>query len=249
MGRLEGKVALISGAARGQGEAEARLFANKGAKVVFGDILDMEGEKVEAEINETGGEAKYIHLDVTNESEWETAVKESVNSYGKLDILVNNAGISIGKNVEETTLEEWDLVQDVNSKGVFLGTKATIPAMRESGGGSIVNISSIAGLVGIASAPYVASKGAVRLLTKSTAVQYGPENIRCNSVHPGFIETEMIRGILSDSEERAKRLAITPLGIFASAHDIALAVLFLASDESRYMTGSELVIDGGITAQ
>ena len=249
MGRLEGKVALISGAARGQGEAEARLFANAGAKVVFGDILDMEGEKVEAEINETGGEAKYIHLDVTNESEWETAVKESVNSYGKLDILVNNAGISIGKNVEETTLEEWDLVQDVNSKGVFLGTKAAIPAMRESGGGSIVNISSIAGLVGIASAPYVASKGAVRLLTKSTAGQYGPENIRCNSVHPGFIETEMIRGILSDSEERAKRLAITPLGIFASAHDIALAVLFLASDESRYMTGSELVIDGGITAQ
>ena len=217
MGRLEGKVALISGAARGQGEAEARLFANEGAKVVFGDILDMEGEKVEAEINETGGEAKYIHLDVTNESEWETAVKESVNSYGKLDILVNNAGRSIGKNVEETTLEEWDLVQDVNSKGVFLGTKAAIPAMRESGGGSIVNISSIAGLVGIASAPYVASKGAVRLLTKSTAVQYGPENIRCNSVHPGFIET--------------------------------LAVLFLASDESRYMTGSELVIDGGITAQ
>ena len=249
MGRLEGKVALISGAARGQGEAEARLFANEGAKVVFGDILDMEGEKVEAEINETGGEAKYIHLDVTNESEWETAVKESVNSYGKLDILVNNAGISIGKNVEETTLEEWDLVQDVNSKGVFLGTKAAIPAMRESGGGSIVNISSIAGLVGIASAPYVASKGAVRLLTKSTAVQYGPENIRCNSVHPGFIETEMIRGILSNSEERAKRLAITPLRIFASAHDIALAVLFLASDESRYMTGSELVIDGGITAQ
>ena len=249
MGRLEGKVALISGAARGQGEAEARLFANEGAKVVFGDILDMEGEKVEAEINETGGEAKYIHLDVTNESEWETAVKESVNSYGKLDILVNNAGISIGKNVEETTLEEWDLVQDVNSKGVFLGTKAAIPAMRESGGGSIVNISSIAGLVGIASDPYVASKGAVRLLPKSTAVQYGPENIRCNSVHPGFIETEMIRGILSNSEERAKRLAITPLGIFASAHDIALAVLFLASDESRYMTGSELVIDGGITAQ
>ena len=249
MGRLEGKVALISGGARGQGEAEARLFANEGARVVFGDILDTEGKKVEAEINETGGEAKYIHLDVTSESEWNAAVKESVNSYGKLDILVNNAGISIGKNVEETTLEEWDLVQDVNSKGVFLGTKAAIPAMRASGGGSIVNISSIAGLVGIASAPYVASKGAVRLLTKSTAVQYGPENIRCNSVHPGFIETEMTRGMLSNNEERAKRLAITPLGIFATAHDVALSVLFLASDESRYMTGSELVIDGGITAQ
>ena len=249
MGRLEGKVALISGGARGQGEAEARLFANEGARVVFADILDTEGKKVEAEINETGGEAKYIHLDVTSESEWNAAVKEAVNSYGKLDILVNNAGISIGKNVEETTLEEWDLVQDVNSKGVFLGTKAAIPAMRASGGGSIVNISSIAGLVGIASAPYVASKGAVRLLTKSTAVQYGPENIRCNSVHPGFIETEMTRGMLSNNEERAKRLAITPLGIFATAHDVALSVLFLASDESRYMTGSELVIDGGITAQ
>ena len=249
MGRLEGKVALISGGARGQGEAEARLFANEGARVVFADILDTEGKKVEAEINETGGEAKYIHLDVTSESEWNGAVKEAVNSYGKLDILVNNAGISIGKNVEETTLEEWDLVQDVNSKGVFLGTKAAIPAMRASGGGSIVNISSIAGLVGIASAPYVASKGAVRLLTKSTAVQYGPENIRCNSVHPGFIETEMTRGMLSNNEERAKRLAITPLGIFATAHDVALSVLFLASDESRYMTGSELVIDGGITAQ
>ena len=249
MGRLEGKVALISGGARGQGEAEARLFANEGARVVFADILDTEGKKVEAEINETGGEAKYIHLDVTSESEWNAAVKEAVNSYGKLDILVNNAGIGVGKNVEETTSEEWDRVQDVNSKGVFLGTKAAIPAMRASGGGSIVNISSIAGLVGIASAPYVASKGAVRLLTKSTAVQYGPENIRCNSVHPGFIETEMTRGMLSNNEERAKRLAITPLGIFATAHDVALSVLFLASDESRYMTGSELVIDGGITAQ
>ena len=134
MGRLEGKVALISGGARGQGEAEARLFAKEGARVVFGDILDTEGEKVEAEINETGGEAKYIHLDVTSESEWEAAVKESVNSYGKLDILVNNAGIGIRKNVEETTSEEWDRVQDVNSKGVFLGTKAAIPAMRVSGG-------------------------------------------------------------------------------------------------------------------
>ena len=249
MGRLEGKVALISGGARGQGEAEARLFAREGARVVFGDLLNTEGEKVEAEINETGGEAKYIHLDVTNESDWDTAVKEAVNTYGKLDILVNNAGIGVRKNLEETTSEEWDRVQDVNSKGVFLGTKAAIPAMRSSGGGSIVNISSIAGLIGMSSAAYVASKGAVRLLTKSTAVQYGPENIRCNSVHPGFIETEMTREMLADSEERAKRLSITPLGIFANAHDVALSVLYLASDESRYVTGSELVIDGGITAQ
>lgn len=249
MGRLEGKVALISGGARGQGEAEARLFTREGAGVVFGDILDAEGEKVEAEINETGGDAKYIHLDVTDEADWDSAVKEAVNSYGKLDILVNNAGIALGKSVEETTLEEWDRIQNVNSKGVFLGSKAAIPAMRESGGGSIVNISSIAGLIGMSSAAYVASKGAVRLLTKSIAVQYGPENIRCNSVHPGYVETEMTREIFAVSEERSKRLAITPLGRFASAHDVALSVLYLASDESRYVTGSELVIDGGVTAQ
>ena len=149
MGRLKGKVALISGGARGQGEAEARLFAMEGARVVFGDILDAEGEKVEAEINETGGDAKYIHLDVTDEADWHLGVKEAVNSYGRLDILVNNAGIGVSKNVEETTLEEWDRIQDVNSKGVFLGSKAAIPAMRASGGGSIVNISSIAGLIGM----------------------------------------------------------------------------------------------------
>ena len=250
MGRLEGKVALISGGARGQGAAEAKLFAREGAKVVFGDILDVEGAKVEAEINETGGDAKYVHLDVTNESEWDAAVTEAVGSYGKLDILVNNAGIALRKVLDETTVEEWDRVQDINSKGVFLGTRAVIPAMRAAGGGSIVNISSIAGLVGMtSSAAYSASKGAVRLLTKSTAVQYGPDRIRCNSVHPGFIETEMTREMLADSEERAKRLAMTPLGIFAVAHDVALAVLYLSSDESRYVTGSELVIDGGITAQ
>ncbi len=250
MGRLDGKVALISGGARGQGEAEARLFAGEGARVVIGDILDTEGGKVETEINEVGGDAKYVHLDVTDEAYWDSAVKEAVDSYGKLDILVNNAGIALGKSLEETTLEEWDRIQEVNSKGVFLGSKAVIPAMRASGGGSIVNISSMAGLVGFSGiAAYVASKGAVRLLTKSLAVQYGSENIRCNSVHPGYVETEMIGGILADSEERSKRLAITPLGIFATAYDVALSVLYLASDESRYVTGSELVIDGGITAQ
>ncbi len=249
MARLDGKVALISGGSRGQGEAEAKLFAQEGARVVLGDILDEEGAKVEAEINETGGSAKYVHLDVTNESDWDAAVAEAVDSYGKLDILINNAGITLGKLLHETTIEEWDRVQDINSKGVFLGTRAVIPAMRAAGGGSIVNISSTAGLVGIPSgAAYSASKGAVRLLTKSTAVQYGPEKIRCNSVHPGIIESEMTRELLADSERRAKRLAMTPLGIFANARDVALAVLYLSSDESRYVTGSELVIDGGITA-
>jgi cyclopentanol dehydrogenase len=247
--RLEGKVAFISGGARGMGAAEARLFAQEGAKVVLGDILDKEGRMVEAEINETGGDAKYVRLDVTSEHDWTAAAREAVSTYGKLDILVNNAGIALNKGVEETSGDEWDRIQEVNAKGVFLGTKAVIPIMREAGGGSIVNISSIAGLTGIGTPAYSASKGAVRLLTKSTAVQYGPEGIRCNSVHPGIIETDMTEDLLSSSEGRAMWLAKTPLGIVASAHDVALGVLYLASDESRYVTGSELVIDGGITAQ
>jgi NAD(P)-dependent dehydrogenase (short-subunit alcohol dehydrogenase family) len=247
MGRLDGKVALISGGSKGQGAAEAKLFAQEGAKVVLADILDDEGKKIEAEINETGGEAMYLHLDVTSEADWAAAVRAAVDSYGKLDILVNNAGILLRKGVEETSAEEWDRIQDVNSKGVFLGVKAAIPAMREAGGGSIVNISSIAGLRGSTSTAYGASKGLVRLLTKSTAVQYGPEGIRCNSVHPGIIETDMTEEML-DSAGREQWLARTPLRIIAKAHDVALGVLYLASDESRYVTGSELIIDGGITA-
>ena len=250
MGRLSGKVALISGGSRGQGEAEAKLFSSEGAKVVLGDILDSEGLAVTSEINESGGEALYAHLDVTSKDDWDSAVKQTLENFGGLDILVNNAGISQRKLVHETTVDEWDRVQDINSKGVFLGTKAVIPAMRAGGGGSIVNISSIAGIVGLtSSASYSASKGAVRLLTKSTAVQYGPERIRCNSVHPGFIDTEMNRAWLEDEEIRAERLKMTPLNMFANSHDVALAVLYLSSDESRYVTGAELVIDGGIIAK
>jgi cyclopentanol dehydrogenase len=248
MGRLDGKVALISGGSKGQGAAEAKLFAQEGAKVVLADILDDEGKKVEAEINETGGDAKYVHLDVTSEDDWAAAVQEAVDSYGKLDILVNNAGILLRKGIEETSADEWDMVQNVNSKGVFLGIKAAIPAMRAAGGGSIVNISSIAGLKGSTSTAYGASKGLVRLLTKSTAIQYGPEGIRCNSVHPGIIETDMTEGMLTESPGREHWLERTPLGIIATSLDVALGVLYLASDESRYVTGSELVIDGGITA-
>ncbi len=251
MGRLEGKAALISGGAQGQGESEVRLFAKEGARIVFGDILDAKGKKVEAEINEAGGVAKYVHLDVTDEKDWNSAAKLLSKLYGKLDILVNNAGIAMaGKNLEEVTSEEWDRIQEVNSKGVFLGVKTALPYMKASGGGSIVNISSMAGIVGVPGiSAYTASKGAVRLLTKSIAIEYGAHNIRCNSVHPGYIETEMISGLLANSEAMTNRLAITPLGIFATAHDVALSVLYLASDESRYVTGSELVIDGGITAQ
>jgi NAD(P)-dependent dehydrogenase (short-subunit alcohol dehydrogenase family) len=249
MGRLQGKVAIISGGARGQGADEAKLFVEEGASVVFGDILDEEGRKLEAEIDESGGTAQYIHLDVTKEHDWENAVTKAVSTYGKLDILVNNAGILIMKGLEETESTDWDDVQEVNSKGVFLGTKAVISAMRNAGGGSIINISSVAGLIGSRFTAYGASKGVVRLLSKSTAVQYGPEGIRCNSVHPGIIETNMTERLIGTSEARQAQLDRTPLNIIATSRDVSFGVLYLASDESRYVTGSELVIDGGITAQ
>jgi len=249
--RLEGKVALISGGARGQGAAEAKLFAGEGAKVVFGDILDDLGKQVEAEIHEVGGEALYIHLDVTNAADWASAVEAAVSRYGRLDVLVNNAGITIRKNVEDTTEEDWDRIMAINAKGVFLGTKQAIPAMRESGGGSIVNISSTAGLVGspYSGASYAATKGAVRLFTKATAIQYAKEGIRCNSVHPGLLETPMTQDMLADAAHREERTQRIPLGRVGTAEDIAYGVLYLASDEASFVTGSELVIDGGATAQ
>ena len=170
--RLQGKVALITGAARGQGAEEARMFAKEGAKVVLADVTDQEGTAVAAEIAEMGGDALYVHLDVTNEDEWDAAVQSAVASFGKLDILVNNAGIWRRGHVLETSSDQWDDIMDVNAKGVFLGTKAAIPEMRKAGGGSIVNISSTAGLVGSKTiAAYSASNGAVRIFTKSTAVQ------------------------------------------------------------------------------
>ena len=248
--RLEGKVALISGGARGQGAVEARLFASEGASVVIGDILDDLGRQVEAEIAESGGSATYVHLDVTSESEWNQAVAVAVERYGKLDILVNNAGILIRAGVEDTTGEDWDRIMDINGKGVFLGAKAAIPAMRDAGGGSIINISSVAGLQGSpGAAAYSATKGAARIFTKSTAVQYAAENIRCNSVHPGLIYTDMTRDTLDTPEGDRDWRARIPMGRLGVSEDVARGVLFLASDESSYMTGSELVIDGGITAQ
>ena len=249
--RLEGKVALISGGARGQGAAEARLFAQEGAKVVFGDVLDQEGKQVEAEINESGGEATYIHLDVSQESDWIAAIDTAVTRYGKLDVLVNNAGITIRKSIEDTTVEDWDRIMDINAKGVFLGTKHSIPAMRRAGGGSIVNISSTAGLTGspYTGASYTATKGAVRLFTKATAIQHAKDGIRCNSVHPGPIDTEMIRDTMSDPDRWAARLRRLPLGRVGTAADIAYGVLYLASDEASFVTGTELVIDGGTTAE
>ena len=249
--RLKGKVALITGGARGQGAAEARLFAKEGARVVIADILDDAGAKVAAEIGESGGDAAYVHLDVTSEDEWREAVAETVARYGRLDVLVNNAGIWRGGTVEETSVEEWDLIMDVNARGVFLGTKVAIAEMRKAGGGSIINISSTAGLVGSPrSTAYTASKGAVRLLTKATAVQYGKEGIRANSIHPGPIDTDMAAQIWPDEKRRASSAATrTVIGRMGTPEDIAYGALYLASDESSFVTGSELVIDGGITAQ
>jgi NAD(P)-dependent dehydrogenase (short-subunit alcohol dehydrogenase family) len=244
-------VAIITGAGRGQGEAEVRLFVREGAKVCFGDITDEEGMKLEAEIKELGGEATYIHLDVTNEEEWKRAIQHTETTYGKLDILVNNAGISIGtRPIEETSLADWEAMQGVNSTGVFLGTKYAIPALRRNGGGSIVNISSAAGLVGIGrSAGYTASKGAVRLFTKATAIQHAKENIRCNSVHPGPVNTPFIQELLDNPDKLQERVSRVPLGKIGTPDDIAYGVLYLASDEASFVTGSELVIDGGTTAQ
>ena len=250
MARLEGKVALISGGARGQGAIEARMFAEEGASVVIGDILDDQGRQTEAELQELGYNVTYVHLDVTSESDWEAAVQSAVDTYGKLDVLLNNAGILIRKNIEETTEDDWDRIFAVNAKGVFLGTKAAIPAMRDAGGGSIINISSTAGLVGSpnGSASYTATKGAVRLFTKSTAIQHAREGIRCNSIHPGPIETDMIADTLNDPANMALRMQRLPLGRVGKPSEIAYGAIYLASDESSFVTGSEVVIDGGTTA-
>ena len=246
--RLEGKVALISGGARGMGAAEVRLFAREGAKVVIADVLEDEGRKVETEINDSGGSALFVKLDVTKESEWLNAVETAVRSFGKLNVLVNNAAIIRSERVLETTEQIWDDVMSVNAKGVFLGTKAAIPEMQKVGGGSIINISSGAGITGSQqNAAYHASKGAVRIFTKAAAIQYAKDNIRVNSVHPGPVDTAMLSSIRSDSDNQ-ERLALVPLGRVGRPEEVAYGVLYLASDESSFVTGSEVVIDGGRTA-
>ena len=249
--RLEGKVALISGGARGMGAVEAKMFTAEGAKVVFGDVLDIEGKKVEAEIRAAGGDATFVRLDVTGERDWEQAVATAERLHGRLDVLVNNAGIGGGRRIEDTTLAEWEKTMAVNSTGVFLGTRAVIPAMRRAGGGSIINISSQLGLVGtdISSPQYQASKGAVRLLTKATAIQYAKEGIRANSVHPGPIVTPMTEARRADPEIYRLMVSRIPLGRYGKPEEVALGVIYLASDEAAFVTGSELVIDGGWTAQ
>ena len=252
MGRLDGKVALISGGARGQGAAEAETFAREGARVVFGDVRDDEGRKVEAAIRAAGLDATYVHLDVTSEADWQRAVQTAVERHGRLDILINNAAITIARMpIEERTASEWDQVMAVNAKGVFLGTKHAIPAMRRSGGGSIVNISSVAGIgQSLHQEPaYAASKGAIRIFTKVTASQHAKDRIRCNSVHPGPVDTEMFHRAFADREAMQRRLDRVPLRRMGTVAEVVSAVLYLASDEASYITGSELVIDGGALAQ
>jgi cyclopentanol dehydrogenase len=251
MARLAGKVALISGGARGQGAVEARLFAREGAKVVLGDILDDEGKHVEEEIRTQGGKAIYVHLDVTQAQDWQRAVQTAESRYGRLDILVNNAGITMRGTIEETSEADWDRIMAINLKGVFLGTKYAIPAMRRAGSGSIINISSGAGIAPApgTSAAYAATKGGVRIFSKATAVQHAKDSIRCNSVHPGPADTPMVRGPQTDPARLAELAGRVPLGRLGTSEEIASGVLYLASDESSYVTGSELVIDGGRTAQ
>jgi NAD(P)-dependent dehydrogenase (short-subunit alcohol dehydrogenase family) len=242
-GRLEGRVALITGASRGMGAAEARLFAAEGARVLLADILDADGECLAAEIG-----AAYQHLDVTREDDWRAAVETAERRFGRLDVLVNNAGISGAGGAYDTTLADWSRMIAVNQTGVFLGVHHAAPALRRAGGGSIVNVSSVAGLVGIpgASLAYAASKGAVRLLSKSAALDLAADRIRVNSVHPGWIATAMT----AQTGERARFLAEhTPLGRSADPLEVAYGVLFLACEESSFVTGSELVIDGGWTAR
>jgi 3alpha(or 20beta)-hydroxysteroid dehydrogenase len=251
MGRLDGKVALISGGARGMGAAEARLFAAEGAKVVVGDVLEEAGAAVAAAIG--ADDARFVRLDVTQEAEWAAAVDIAVAAFGKVDVLVNNAGVAEGAPLAEMTLDSYRRVTEVNQTGVFLGMKAVIEPMTAAGGGSIVNISSIDGLVGMNNIiSYVASKWAVRGMTKAAAMELAPRGIRVNSVHPGFILTELGTGAVDTAtvhamlEGYSERMA--PMKRAGRPEEIAKLACFLASDDSSYSTGSEFVADGGLIA-
>lgn len=237
MGRVDGKVALISGGARGMGAAHARLLVGEGASVVIGDILDDDGRALAEEL---GDAARYVPLDVSDPDRWTAAVRVATEEFGKLDVLVNNAGIVNGAPLQKLSLEKWRAVLDVNLTGTFLGMRAAIDPMIAAGGGSIINVSSVEGLRGAPFAHgYVASKWGVRGLAKSAALELGPHNIRVNSLHPGLIRTPMTEGIPDD-------LVTIPMGRPAEPDEVATFVLFLASDESKYSTGSEYVVDGGL---
>ncbi len=255
MDRVKGKVAIITGAANGLGEADALLLAKEGAKVVVADIDEVKGNKVVEEIRLEEGESIFVKHNVTSEKDWNNVIRKTLFEFGKLDILVNNAGIQIIKEVEDISLEEWRRLMSVNLDGVFLGTKHAIKAMKGNGGGSIINMSSAAGIVGTLdnTSAYCASKGAVRLFTKAVALECSKAgrnyNIRVNSVHPGVIETPLVAAMARDKAVRERMENNHPIGFLGKPIDVAYAVLYLASDESRLVTGAEMVIDGGWTAR
>jgi NAD(P)-dependent dehydrogenase (short-subunit alcohol dehydrogenase family) len=247
-GRLAGKVALISGGASGIGAAHVRVFAAEGAKVVSGDIQEDQGRAGVDAVVESGGEAVFVRLDVTKEADWTHAVQTAVSRFGKLTTLINNAGIYWPQGIEAETMEGWNKMVAVNQTGVWLGMKAAIPAMRNAGGGAIVNISSLYGLIGSPSSiTYHATKGAVRLMTKAAALEYARQGIRANSIHPGQIDTPILAGLTPEQDAQIK--AMTPLGRMGRPEEIAYGSLYLCSDEAAFVTGAELVIDGGWFAQ
>jgi len=245
--RLKDKVAIVSGAASGMGQCEAMLFAREGAKVIVADVLETEGRQTADKITAGGGQAKFVKLDVTSEANWQSTVEAAVSAYGKLDVLVNNAGISGTFDPDMLSTAAWDKLMDVNAKGVFLGMKTGIAAMQKTGGGSIVNISSISGFVGqnAVHMAYNASKGAVRIMTKTAAVQYAKDGIRVNSVHPGFLPPMRTSKGSADPEWRAKMLRAVPMRREGRVEEVAHAVLFLASDDASYITGASLLCSGG----
>ena len=245
--RLAGKVAIISGAASGMGAATARLFAREGARVIIADVLEHEGRQVADSI---GAAARFEHLDVTSEDDWAAVAAATTKHFGKLDILVNNAGISGSAEQDFYSTEAWHRIMGVNATGVFFGIKHAVPAMKANGRGSIVNLSSIAGIIGSEHVhmAYNASKAAVRLMTKSVAVQHAKDNIRANSVHPGIMPAMRTSGRTADPAIRAERMRVIPMRRPGEVDEVAYAILFLASDEASYITGSEIHVDGGAIA-
>ena len=252
MGRLDGKVALITGAASGIGKDAAALFAWEGACVVIADVADESGEASAKEIREAGGQAEYVHADVSSPDDVQAAIRTALDRFGGLHVLYNNAGVMLADDVSVTETSEatWDRVMRINLKGVFLGCKYGIPAMLESGGGSIINVASFVAIIGAATSQiaYTASKGGVLSMTREIAVEFARQGIRANALCPGPIETALMAGLLADEARRQRRLVHIPIGRFGQAHEIANAALFLASDESSFVTGSSFVVDGGITA-